>query len=432
MLGHRLRLPHSDEIRFETHYSRVSPGYLQDHRLFDMLVVPGASHVAMILQAAESIFGPCACRFEDLAFVRPILLPEDSARCVQLVFSADSQENGRSFQLMSAATGVDAHDTVAWSVHMTGRVKALIDNDLPPRTGVLPIASIQDRANQALSGSEFYTKVWGNASGTGNVFKWIDSIWKGNGEAIARTKCPLEADDGLFYRLHPGLFEAGFQVLHCCKTFETAETVAKDGVIYVPFSVDELYCHSTSPEVKEIWCYAKLREFHPDNVVADIHLLDQSGRIVAEMIGLCLRKLLRTAVHSRLSGESERREPLSPAKSSQSIISKLVFEEPTDVSVEEVPSMLIAYVQQQAAHISGYPETKFVPGSSLVALGFDSLMAIMLTNRIRSDLGLTLSMGRILSSSTIQMLAGELHQQWLEIDRQKGNKCPIATIVCWA
>jgi hypothetical protein len=293
---------------------------------------------------------------------------------------------------------------------------------------VLPIAHIQDRANQALSGSEFYAKVWGNASGTGNVFKWIDSIWKGDGEAIARTKCPVAADDGLFYRMHPGLFEAGFQVLHCCKTYETAETVTNDGVIYVPFSVDEFSCYKTSPEVKEIWCYAKLREFHPDNVVADIHLLDQSGRIVAEMIGLCLRKLLRTAVtqratyHSQRGGESERQEPLRPAKSSQSIISKLVFEGPTDVSVEEVRSMLIAYVQQQAAHISGYPETKFVPGSSLVALGFDSLMAIMLTNRIRSDLGLTLSMGRILSSSTIQMLAGELHQQWLEIDRQKGKK----------
>jgi acyl transferase domain-containing protein len=428
MLGHRLRLPDSDEIRFETHYSRVSPDYLQDHRLFGTLVVPGASHVAMILQAAESIFGPCACRFEDLAFVRPILLPEDSARCVQLVFSADSQENGRSFQLMSAATGIGALDTVAWSVHMTGRVRALMDNDSPARVGVLPIDNIRDRANQTLSGSEFYAKVWGNASGTGNVFKWIDSIWKGDGEAIAKTKCPVVVDDGLFYRLHPGLFEAGFQVLHCCKTFETAETVTRDGVIYVPFSVDELYCNSTSPEVKEIWCYAKLREFDPDNVVADIHLSDQSGRIVAEMIGLCLRKLLRTAVtqratyDSRLRGESEGREPLRSAKSAPSIISKLVLEDPTDVSVEELCSMLLAYVQQQSAHISGYPESKFVPDSSLVAVGFDSLMAIMLTNRIKSDLGLTLSMGRILSSSTIQMLGDELHQQWLEIDRQERKK----------
>lgn len=428
MLGQRLRLPGSDEIRFETHYSRVSPGYLKDHRLFDMLVVPGASHVAMILQAAESTFGQCACRFEELVFVRPILLPEDSARCVQLVFSANSQENGRSFQLMSAATGMDALDTAAWSEHMTGRGKVLAEDDPRARGGVLPIDNILDRANQTVSGSEFYANVWGNASGTGNVFKWIDSIWKGDGEAIAKTKCPVSADDGLYYRLHPGLFEAGFQVLHCCKIFETAETITRDGVIYVPFSVEEFSCYKTSPEVQEIWCYAKLREFDSDNVVSDIHLLDQSGRIVAEMIGLCLRKLLRTGVtqratyHSRLSGESERREPLRSEQSAQSIISKLVLEDPTDVSVEELRSMLLAYVQQQSAHLSGYPETKFVPDSSLVALGFDSLMAIMLTNRIKSDLGLTLSMGRILSSSTIQMLGDELHQQWLEIDRQEGKK----------
>jgi acyl transferase domain-containing protein/acyl carrier protein len=425
MLGERLRLPGSEEIRFETYYRRVSPWYLQDHRLFETLVVPGASHLAMLVQAAESMFGQCACRFEELVFVRPILLPEDSARYIQLIFSADSQENGKSFQLMSAATGIGAIDTGAWSVHMTGRVKVLKDNDSAARTSVLPIDKIRNRAKQTLSGPEFYSNVWGNASGTGNVFKWIESIWKGDEEAIAKTKCPVAADDGLYYRLHPGLVEAGFQVLHCCKTFETPETITRDGVIYVPFSVDELFCYPTSSEVKEIWCYAKLREFHTDNVVADIYLSDQSGRIVAEMIGLCLRKLLRSAIMQKAPPDSwprvkgEREEPVRSAKLDPSIVSKFVLEDPADVSVEELGSMLLTYIQQQAAHVSGYPESKFVPDSSLVPLGFDSLMAIMLTNRIKTDLGFTLSMGRILSSSTIQMLGDELHQQWLDKARQR-------------
>jgi len=378
----------------------------------------------MILQAAKSTFGQWGCRFEELVFVRPILLPDDSALCVQMVFSANSQENGRSFQLMSAAKGMGALDTVAWSVHMTGRVKALLDNDPLARAGVLPIDNILDRANQTLSGSEFYANVWGNASGTGNVFKWIDSIWKGDGEAIAKTKCPVSADDGLYYRLHPGLFEAGFQVLHCCKTFETAETITRDGVIYVPFSVDKFSCYKTSPEVKEIWCYAKLREFDPDNVVADLYLSDQSGRIVVEMIGLCLRKLLRAAVTQRVTHDSqftesgEQREPMSQANPTLALNPKLVLEGPAEISAKELRSMLLAYVQQQWAQISGYPESKFDPDSCLVALGFDSLMAIMLTNRIKSDLGLTLSMSRLLSSSTIQVLTGELLHQWLDKNSQ--------------
>ena len=321
---------------------------------------------------------------------------------------------------MSAAKGIGALDTVAWSVHMTGRVKSLMDNDPPARAGVLPIDNIRNRANQTLSGSEFYANVWGNASGTGNVFKWIDLIWKGDGEAIAKTKCPVSADDGLYYRLHPGLFEAGFQVLHCCKTFETVETITRDGVIYVPFSVDEISCYKTSPEVNEIWCYAKLREFDPDNVVADLYLSDQSGRIVVEMIGLCLRKLLRAAVTQRVTHDSqftesgEQREPMSQANPTLALNPKLVLEGPAEISAKELRSMLLAYVQQQWAQISGYPESKFDPDSSLVALGFDSLMAIMLTNRIKSDLGLTLSMSRLLSSSTIEVLTGELHHQWLD------------------
>ena len=172
----------------------------------------------------------------------------------------------------------------------------------------------------------------------------------------------------------------------------------------------------------EIWCYAKLREFDPDNVIADLCLSDQSGRIIAQMVGLCLRKLSFAAVtqradhDARFSESRERRETLTPAKATSSTNPEHLLEA---LSAKEQRSMLLAYIQQQGAHISGYPESKFDQDSCLVELGFDSLMAIMLTNRIKSDLGLTLSIGRLLSSSTIQALSEELHKQWVEKDRQE-------------
>ena len=427
MLGQRLRLPDSDEIRFETHYSRFSPSYLQDHRLFDTLVVPGASHVSMILQAAEQAFPQHPYRFEELVFIGPIYLTEETARCVQLVFSPDSINCGRGLKLMSVATETGSLDDTAWSVHMTGRGNLLVDHDLLARVDSINIDAIRTRATQTLSGAEFYDNVWGNAAGTGNVFKWIDSIWKGEGEAIAKTACPVAAADGLYYRVHPGIFEAGFQVLHCCKTFETVETVTQDGVIYVPFSIDELFCYTVSSEIKEIWCYAKLRDFDPDNVVADLYLSDQSGRIMVEMIGLCLRKLSRSSVIERVSIDpqiSTLKEHQAPTR----LRGEILAEAPKDLlkdfaerPTKEQRSILLTYLQQQVIDVSGFPESKVDLNSSLVVQGFDSLMAIMIGNRIKSDLSVTLPIARLLSSSTILSLTEELHQLWLHDDRQKPN-----------
>lgn len=423
MLGRRLRLPGSNEIRFEADYSPASPHYLQDHRLYDTLVVPGASHLAMLVQAAEHAFGRCACRFEDLVFLRPMFLSDDSQRCVQLVFSPDSKDSGRRVDLISAA-GAAGFKTDAWSVHVTGRSKALVAGEPLAQAGLMNIDDFRKRATQTLSGAEFYTNVWGNAAGTGRVFQWIDSVWKGDGEALARTRRPVAADDGLYYRLHPGLIEASFQVLHCCKSFETAETVSKNGVIYVPFSIDGFSFYPGDTGVTEIWCYARLRDFDPDNIIADLYLCDQLGQIVAEMVGLCLRKLSRGAVlqgvagDPQLTGPGQRHVTWAPAKATPSTVLKHLIDGLAEASTKQQHSILLAYVQQQAAHVSGFPVSKFDPDMCLVALGFDSLMAVILANRIKNDLGLTLPIGVLLSDSTIGTLGDELHRKLLAKNAQ--------------
>ncbi len=416
MLGQRLRLPGSDEIRFETFYSETQPPYLRDHRLYDTLVVPGASHVAMLLQAIDHAFGPRACRYEDLLFIRPVFVPEGGAQCLQLVFSSIHQDGRRDLQLMSASPGADMLDSEAWNIHMAGKVTELPADDPRGQTGVINIDDLCQRAEQRISGSVFYANIWGNTEGTGQAFKWIDDIWKMKGEAIARTKPPPSAEDGYSYRFHPGVFEASFQVLHCCETFETAETIEKDEVIYVPFSVESLSCYVPHSHAGELWCYAKLRELTQDNVITDLCVLDQSGRILTEMTGLCLRKLSKASITRRGKKDFAPFQPTSrpPSEPMASHTTPIDFcEELQGASEQEQQSLLLTYIQQRGAEISGYPESKFNPASSLVGLLFDSLMAIMLANRIQSELDVTFPVSRLLSQCTINTLCQELHRAWL-------------------
>ncbi len=421
MVGERLRLPGSKENRFETFYSRDSPPYLQDHRLYQTLIVPGASHVAMILQAANRTLGQRPCRFEELVFMRPMFVPEEGARCVQLIFSPKPDEEGANLKLLSAPNGSASRIPEQWTVHMTGCVRHSTTDDRLGSMAEVDIDTICQQAQERISGKDFYASIWGNSEGTGEAFKWIDAIWKGNGEALARTKPPPQAEDGYDYVLHPGLFEASFQVLHCCQTFETPETVANEGVIYVPFSIESFSYFGISPDLRERWCYAKLREFNSDNVIADLYLADQSGRIITEMIGLHLRKLSRAEItRKRENGSTfpECKHDLTTESVWPRATSINGFERYHERSAEEQGSFLLAYVQNQAANLSGFPVSKFDPDSSLIALGFDSLMAIMLANRIKNELGLTLSLRRLLSNRTLKMLCEELHQELLGKPRQ--------------
>jgi acyl transferase domain-containing protein len=53
LLGRRLRLPGSAEVRFETRFSQTTPHFLGDHRLFGVSLPPAASHLSMLAEAGR-------------------------------------------------------------------------------------------------------------------------------------------------------------------------------------------------------------------------------------------------------------------------------------------------------------------------------------------------------------------------------------------
>jgi acyl carrier protein len=77
------------------------------------------------------------------------------------------------------------------------------------------------------------------------------------------------------------------------------------------------------------------------------------------------------------------------------------------------------YFREQWKQVSGFSESEFKFDSCLLDLGFDSLMAVMLANRIKTALGVTLSLDALLSDLSIQALSAELYQLWLDKNEQE-------------
>jgi acyl transferase domain-containing protein/non-ribosomal peptide synthetase component F/acyl carrier protein len=401
LLGRRLRLPGSAEIRFETRFSQTAPHFLTDHRLFGVSLPPGASHFAMLAQAGEHLAGAPAepFRFENLYMLRPLLLPDGCERHVQLIFRPEAQD--WSVELTSSPANEGGGD---WTPHMIGLAGAHRVGEQNPDSAPLDLEAIKLRCRKQVSSKDFYSRIWANQGGTGSSFRWVDSIWRGAAEALGRAVCPESVTDAALYRLHPGLIEAACQVLHCCETIETAQGLERTGATFVPFSVDAFIVFDVTMSHNRAWCHALLRHLSENDVLGDLSIFNDAGELAARLEGFHLRPITRDRVTSSpaTARASDRTLSASPAPA-------LELDKPA-AGLEEISR----YLQLRCAELSGFPVSQMTSDKNFMALGLDSLVAMMLANQIRRDFAVAIAVTEILLSKSLESLA---HDIWQAISR---------------
>jgi acyl carrier protein len=148
------------------------------------------------------------------------------------------------------------------------------------------------------------------------------------------------------------------------------------------------------------WCHALLRDHSQNDVLADLSIFNDAGELAAKLEGFHLRPITRDAVTvSQATARPSNRPPaVSPALASK-------LERPAG-SLEE----MTRYLQLRCAELSGYPDSQITPDKSFMALGLDSLVAMMLANQIRRDFSIGIAVTQILLSKRLDSLARDIWQ----------------------
>ena len=271
--GRRVASPLLSQIVFENRYDTAVLPWLGEHRVFDRVVVPGAAHLSWVLEAASSFYGQSACELADVIFPQALVVPEPGARRLQLVFEAAVPGEGRLFKLIS----LPAESDDSWEEHAMGRLRecGTVEN---------PHGLARAQALCLEPAGEFYSSIWQSAIALGPRFRWIDTLWRGEGQVLARLRQPTEVGAEK-YRMHPGLLDSMLQ------TLAAAVSILR-GDALVPFSF-ESFCWLANRPHDELWSHVVVRtaESTAAEVVCDVVLYAADGTVLAKAIGFRTRRV---------------------------------------------------------------------------------------------------------------------------------------------
>ncbi|MFQ3243609.1 MAG: acyl transferase domain-containing protein/acyl carrier protein [Arenicella sp.] len=301
LLGARLTLPRVDTIVYQSALTASSPGYLEHHRLFDMVIVPGASHISMVIAGIQNSLKYEACTLNSVVFHQTIGIPDEQHRMAQMVLlpnddqlSSTGNVAGR-FEVLSSKDQLSELES-SWVTNATGHYSVassvVVHSDLFELDSVVSaIAEVnEDQSKHQESGQEFYARIWESGYTLGSAFTWIGDYFIDSKRdlAIHRMVMPDLPDDQQVYPVYPGFLDSCFQAFG-----SSVELSADEDDIYIPFSLEKMSFFEQPDSSNDLWCVSRSRlnaSNDDSRFIGDLIIVDSVGRIFFEITGLELRK----------------------------------------------------------------------------------------------------------------------------------------------
>jgi len=286
LLQRRLRSALS-AIQYESEVSTDSPAYVVDHRVYEMVILPGACFVEMGLAAAGDLHGDGPLRLEGIAIQSPLVLEEGLGRTLQCVVHREHGGAAR-FEILSQPAD-DPSFEAAWMTHASGRIvrsSKMADTGSPEA-----MSAARSACTEPVDVARLYDDLAACGLQFGPRFRGIESIARGHDQSFARIRIPADATADIdACRLHPLLLDAAWQTVAAIRPPNAAEG------LFVPMGVDSLDLHLSPGD--SAWVHAAIRppQNGADSLHVDVRLFDDAGRLTASINGLTLKRAARESL----------------------------------------------------------------------------------------------------------------------------------------
>ncbi|MEM9853936.1 MAG: type I polyketide synthase, partial [Pseudomonadota bacterium] len=282
--GRKSTSPFLKGATYATTYSIDAPTFLDDHRIYGMIVVPGAAHLSMALTAKAADTPNTPLELSNVRFSEVLVIPDTATRDVQMgvMETADAE----SFEIYSRA-GEEAD----WIMHAQGTLAPR--PDAAPRARPLDEADIRTRCREEIATTDiFYQLLHRQGIELGRQFQWVEKLWRGEREALGVLRAPEPGDEAETYFIPPGLLDSLFQSMGA--TLPTKEIEAG---AFIPIAIEKLVFYA--PLKGNLRNHVRLRpaEEGKQNVhVSDMVIVSEAGDVIAEIEGLRIHRAPQAAI----------------------------------------------------------------------------------------------------------------------------------------
>lgn len=289
LLGWPLHTASVEEIIYENRISAAMLPFLEDHRLYGRLILPSPAYMEMGLAAANEQFGPGVYILEHMTIHQPVVIPDDEAQTIQLIFRPEA-EGRASFQIFSQSED----GQLSWHKNVTGEIRSEPHRAASEPVPILgALASAKDRCEEVVDIDAFYESMSRLGLQFGPSFQGSEQVWRAEGEALGLMQLPasLDGTDGAYYHAHPALLDACLHLLGAALPGAGKEMTEA----YLLLGLDRLLLYHRPNQ--RFWCHVQLRNDEDAQMLAkketftgDIRFYDDSEQLLVELEGLHLKQ----------------------------------------------------------------------------------------------------------------------------------------------
>lgn len=380
LLGNAIHLADVFNTYFwETRITLDKFSYLRGRTFNDLIVLPEAVYIEMLLEAVSEIQEGLTPVIEGLKFLMPSLVTDEEPLQLQLKIRKINSDSAV-FQFYrkndvaakkSAWTLVAEGDMTFYSKHVL--VQA------PPHT---------EQAEKIFSGEEYYRSLQSMGMLCNEYFKGLSELER-SGDVVTFKIQPDErvVRQGKKYRIHPALMDSFFQPLFS-KLVENSGKSARTAWI---------------PSIKQINYFGDIDytgELHGHATFT--HLKKQDSREISYEANLSIFKdgspIMQFKGITVLSAPKENQENTSGEQRPLSFLESYIMLPGAEEKNRAIEQLVVHHV----ARIIKTSSARIKPVMTFKGVGIDSLMAIQLRNLLEKDLFVKLSVSMFWAHPSIQ------------------------------
>ncbi|MCY3886384.1 MAG: SDR family NAD(P)-dependent oxidoreductase [Chloroflexi bacterium] len=295
------------EITFETDVFPSDPAWLEDHRVFGRVVMPGAVYGAMAASASLAEESGGSVMVEEMQLHSALVFPEQDSedgtggegRKVQVVLDASEQASSRRVQVFSKGT------EGGWTVHVEGHVSPRAPSSEDGER--IDLDGLKARLSPA-DVPAYYRAKAATGINLGPFFRTLGRVWSGPGEALGEVILPesLGRND---LEVHPLVLDGCFQVVGVARNMSGAPGEAT----YLPFGWEQLWLTERLPD--RVVCHVRMSDASqepepesgesPEVLSGELRIYDPNGALLGGLSGYTVKRATRAALLSVVEGVND-------------------------------------------------------------------------------------------------------------------------------